>query len=777
MGSSKAGGYAEIPKYNLSAHVGVCVHRPGTEVLRIMIGDKIARRQRVSANTRLDIDRPNLFGGIKKEGGVSGLVEILLGAADQVMPEHLARRLGLTSATCPGFRGIVSLFFTGRANSAEDVEAPEGYWVEREVGSEGYIVREFVQPPAPMEGETLGFYWGSNNPYFKQPAVRVRAIPIGLNPSIALIQLPDDSKGRQQYAANPAHMVFECLTNREWGKGGSLGQFNIASYERTAQTLYDEGFGLAMLWKRQSKIEDFINEIIDHIQAVHYEDPETGKMTLDLLRNDYDPENLPLIDPSNADMLSFDRKAWGEIVNEVTVTWTNPETEKEETVTAQDLAAIAAQGGVNSTSPNYHGVRSQALAQKLAQRDLAAQSYPIAICEMEVILGNWKLRPGSVVRLTWPERGLNDVLMRVGDVTRGSSMSKKVRVKMQEDIFGRSRSEYNEPEPSLWQDTTVDPGNVTELKVGTAPMFLAHLALDRGDPADMQYPSAVAVVLPVRPTADYIGYTLWSTRTKPNGSVVPTQIGGRDFPASAQLATALSQVASGTLSFKNFYGPAVTPGDFVIIGTTADSSQEIAMVESISGSTMTVSRGMMDTVPREWAADTRLFFVSTEDVFFDSTERAAGESVTYRLATRTTSDEMSYDDATPRSLTLTDRAHLPLRPANVKVNGQAFGDFNAAGLSSFNITWANRNATSESLQALRWTEGTVTPDTGQKTLVKILDYNLAEIWVSDELDGTSYTLPVARFGAFSTAWVQVVSVKDGEESLQGHAIRFINVGT
>lgn len=772
----KAGGHAEIPTYHLSTHVGVCVYRPGTEVLRILVGDKVARRGRVKSNTRLDIDRPNLFGGLKKEGGVSGLVEVLLGAADQVMPEHLARRLGLTSATCPAFRGIVSLFFTGRADSAADLESPEGYWVEREVGSEGNTVREFVQPPAALEGEKLGFYWGSNNPYFKQPSVRVRAVPVGLNPSIALIPLPDDSKGRQQFGANPAHMIFECLTNREWGKGGSLGQFNIASYERAAQTLYDEGFGLGMLWKRQSKIENFVNEIIDHIQAVHFEDPETGKMTLDLLRNDYDVDTLPVIGPSNAEMLSFQRKAWGEIVNEVVVTWTNPETEKEETVTAQDLAAIAAQGGVVSTSPNYHGVRSQALAQKLAQRDLAAQSYPIAVAEMEVTLGAWKLRPGSVVKLNWPELGLDSVIMRVGDVTRGSALSRKVRVKMQEDIFGRSRSEYSEPESSLWVDTAVDPANVTSVKVGTAPMFLAHLALDRTDPAALEYPSAVGVVLPVKPQPEYVDYTLWSTRTRPNGSIVPTQIGSREFPASAQLASAASQQASGNLSIKNFYGQAISPGDFVIIGTTSDETQEIAMVESISGSTIAVSRGIMDTVPREWPTDTRLFFVSTEDVFFDNIERSDGETVTYRLTPRTTVDEMSYEDATARTVTLSGRAHLPLRPANVKINGVGFGEFDATGLSSLAVTWSNRNATTESLQALRWTEATVSPQPGQKTRVKILDHNMAQIWSSGDLDGTSFALPIASFGAFAAAWVKVVSVRDGDESLQGHAIRVVNVG-
>ena len=51
--------------------------------------------------TALSINRPDLFGGEKKEGGVKGTAHYLPGGPTQVMPEDLAAKFGLTSATMP----------------------------------------------------------------------------------------------------------------------------------------------------------------------------------------------------------------------------------------------------------------------------------------------------------------------------------------------------------------------------------------------------------------------------------------------------------------------------------------------------------------------------------------------------------------------------------------------------------------------------------------------------------------------------------------------------
>lgn len=112
MGKS-SGGKVQVTEYSLSMHIGLGV--PVDAVLEIQIGEKTAWAGNFLNEGSIFINNSELFGGIKKEGGVKGQAYFLPGRPDQVMPDSLAARFGLTSLTCPGFRGISSLFFVGSA--------------------------------------------------------------------------------------------------------------------------------------------------------------------------------------------------------------------------------------------------------------------------------------------------------------------------------------------------------------------------------------------------------------------------------------------------------------------------------------------------------------------------------------------------------------------------------------------------------------------------------------------------------------------------------------
>lgn len=740
MGSAKSGGKIQVSDYNLSQHLGICLYTPGLTLLALWFGDKLAWRGQLTNTTTVVLDNPNLFGGEKKEGGIRGLMTWLPGASSQLLSDFLAARFGRTGATCPGFRGFASLFLTG-AN------------------------------PTPS-----GFYVGSNNPYLKAPSVRVRRPSIGLNPTYALINLPNDSKGNAQKASNPAHMLYECLVDTDFGMSADPTTIDKNSYEAAAVTLFNEGFGLAMLWRRQSKIEDFIGEIVDHIQAVQYTDPITGLWTIKLLRDDYDPNTVPVMTVDNANLSNFRRKLWGEIANEVVVTWTNPETEKEETVSSQDLAAISRQGGTISSSKNYYGVRSQALAMTLAQRDLAAMVHPFAAADAEVDRSQWQLTPGSVVKLVWPEHGINGVFMRAMSVGRGSPRSRKIQLALQEDIFALGRSSYGTPVQSQWSNPSQVPVPLTTYRLGTAPAFLTVPALGLVDASKIIYPAAVASIVATRPNDDYYAYELYSTETLPTGAVVPVSLGDRPIPGGGDLAVPLVQEATTTIaSFANFIGPTPGPGSFLLIGNAADSVSEIALVQSGTDSNWVVSRGVLDTTPKAWPAGTNVWVISGTIGISDVTERSSGEVVPYRLLPKTSLGTLPYASASDLFVTISDRPHMPLRPADVKINGVGFGNINAAGITDFVVTWANRNRVTEATQALRWDEPTVSPEAGQTATLEILDASNAVVWSAVGVTGTTYTIHKTDFGSLTAAKVRVSSVRSGFTSLQSHVLPIINL--
>ncbi|WP_191569194.1 phage tail protein [Paracoccus yeei] len=771
----KSGGKVKVSEYSMSMHVGICAAGDTLELLNIKVGEKIAWKGSLRNNDVLLIDRPELFGGNKKEGGLRGLLWWLPGDRSQTLPTPLCQRLGRTRTTTPGFRGLASVFFTGvignTMEAADVVRWPRFYGVSgsQAVPQPGSIW-ELIYTK--LGGAVQGFYWCANNPYLKELSARVRRAPEGLNPSIAMIKIQNASDGTAQYAANPAHIIFECMVNRDWGMGESYGAIDIGSYEACAQTLYDEKFGLNLLWTRQAKIEDFIREVLDHVQGAQFVDPGTGKHTMKLLRADYNFNALPIVTVDNAKLGNFKRKTWGEITNEITVTWTNPESGKEETVTVQDNAAIAMQGSTSTDSRNYHAIANRALAIRVAERDLAAVVHPIATCEVEVSREFWQTVVYGVVRLTWEKYGIADVAFRVANITPGSD-SNTIKLTIHEDIFARARAEYVADVDTGWQDESTEPAPITRYKLGTAPAFLMAASLDLSDPGDIEYPDAMTLVAVAPNTLNDSGYVLNTYGNDVNGIRRRINLGERDMATYWSSTVALPEQAVTTIrGLDGIIGALPEDESFLLIGSGTDAETEIALIESYSPALgYRVKRGVLDTTPKTWPIGTPVFIFPPLSTGADVTLRAAGETVDYRFQTITSRGTLALANAPLMTVALTNRAHRPLRPANVRVGGVAFGTFNMGAAANVTVSWSNRNRVTEASQVWGWADATVAPEAGQTTVIRVENENGGLISEVTDLAGTSYSLPRSAFGNASTAFVAVLSARNGMRSLQAHRVR------
>ncbi len=114
MGGKSGDAKMRVASYYMSIHFGIC-HGPVDAIEGIYCGEKKAWEGSFTGHGRFNISKRNLFGGEKKEGGLSGTVYVLPGGPDQVMPEDMAARVGLTPRSMPAYRGITSLFFSARA--------------------------------------------------------------------------------------------------------------------------------------------------------------------------------------------------------------------------------------------------------------------------------------------------------------------------------------------------------------------------------------------------------------------------------------------------------------------------------------------------------------------------------------------------------------------------------------------------------------------------------------------------------------------------------------
>lgn len=735
MGKS-GGSEIQVAEYRMSLHLGICAG-PVDHISGIYGGEKEAWSGLLDEPGVININRDDLFGGIKKEGGMVGAVTFLPGREDQIMPEFLAAKLGKTAETCHAYRGTASIFLTEQINVGGSL-----------IGSTAGAIVNIVSWlsgafGSAADGARKGFYLAANNPYLKPIWAKVARASWGLDTRYAKLWRNDT-----EFDTNAAHIIFECLTDKVWGMGALPSSIDVGSFESAAYTLYNEGFGLSLMWSRSAKIEDFVAEILDHIEATLFINPRTGQLTLKLLRFDYDPDTLPVFNADNAVITNFARKHWGETINEIVVTWTNPENENEETTTAQDLANIAMQGAVVSDGRNYYGVRTADLAQALAERDLRAASYPLASCDIELDRRAWALLPGDVIKLESPEDNIASIIMRVGPINYGQPGQGKIKASLAEDVFSLATAEYVTPPPTEHEDGSEDPAPAAFDYEFTLPYFVMASTLGPDAAEAVPYPTVYAGVLAGQTGSDTALFDLVGTVVDTVGNVSTATLGTFFISSHAVLTDDIdpevTTIIDGFTSITQGEGP--TLGGFVVIGNSdePESVVELAVIETIDVDGYHLRRGILDTVPRAWPAGTEVWFVS--DSFIDSDQRAAFEDVEYRIRTRTSRGTLPLEDAPVEEVTLTERPHLPTRPAKV-----------AFGVSSLPPGWSavGANVVAE-LMALD------TDGDGERATIKLTYDNSSGVAAVQPRLSMGYVLGAAAGETWRTGFSGLVRDKTGD---------------
>ncbi|MDQ0317729.1 phage tail protein [Amorphus orientalis] len=750
MGSKKGSTQTWV-EYYLSFHLGYCIG-PVDELTALFANDREFFRGSASGG-KIAVDNPNLFGGIDREGGLQGDVYVLTGAEDQTLPPELAARFGLTPETAPGFRGVASLAFLGPTQN-------DGF----------KISANYPQVPVIKARFRRGSY--------TLPAVR----PIIVN-----------SYG--YWDCNPAHILHEVITNGEWGMGAEPGMLDEASFVRAASTLSDEDFGLSLRWAQQATIESFVQEILDHIQGLLYFSPSSGLLTLKLLRKDYDPNALPELGPEDGVLKTFRRKLWGETVNEVVVSWTNPETEEEETVAFQDLANIAMQGEVVSETRNYHGIRSPELAVKVGNRDIVAAATPLASAEMLLDRRQWAIEPGDMVRINWPAHSIDRILMRVMEVDYGKPDNSQIKVTLVEDVFGTDYAQYISIPETEWTPPDQDPNSPEFIGLDAKfvaipyPFVSTMVGAENVDDGDFPFIIIAALVTPTREQTDLQSFVLNEPTSDPTGAAGWIGAGEKNTVGMTGIVEGLDRevVSDVLIDMENVRGvsrPQVgrvghidnTLGGGDGLYMSEGQEELVLFLADLGNNLWRVARGVFDTIPHRWPAGSTIRFIDDSFDALDPTAEPAWSQVSYKLQPRTSLGLQDINLTPVTSTSRPARPYLPFRPANVRMDGLMFAgpdyseNYNPRDWAML-ITWSTRHRKMEDAVYRRWDEGDVTPETGQTTEVC---FWAAEPGGYEELErrvrgltGSSYSIDIYGTGQVEAFPLKVVSMRSEMESLQG----------
>lgn len=710
-------------KYSMGIHMGVA-RGPLDELVEIRAGGRTAWSRDadgpVTASGRTTIYCPDLFGGDEKEGGLDGTLDVMMGESTQVPPSSLAT---VMPGLIPGFRDVTTLFYDGQ------ISANNPYPKTWEI-----------------RGRRTTSGWQDNAPWYPEKATVWLGSGDGLNGIKAM---------------NGAHIIYELNTNRSWGRGLPAGRIDVDSFTAAANTLYAEGFGLCLPWLRQESLADFQQRVLDHIGGACGPDPHTGKMRLRLIRDDYDPEALPLFTYGSGllDVVQEEAGAVHESINEIIVGWFDPVSgQARQTAPIQNLASIQSIGIRNTSIRDYSGCPTAELASRLAQRDLRAASPSLKRFKIRLDRRAYWLQPGDVFRISAPDRGIGNVVLRAGDVREDWITDGTITVVALIDVFGLPATATVSAQPSLHVRPDYTPAPALYRKLMEAPY---QQLVQQFDPANLELVSPLdgfVMACAVRPTAQ-----AWSFRLLTRTAGADYQERGTGYWCPTGITTVEYGPGANSLVLTD-----VIDLDAVVVGDAALWEDEIVRVDAIDHSTrtVTVGRGCADTVPVLHLAGSRIWFFDGP-AGVDPTTWLAGELVDVKLLTTTGAGRLTEADAPTNSITLGRRHSRPYPPAAVTLDGGAYPA--ACYGNNLLVTWAHRDRLQQADQLVDTLQGSMGPEEGTTYEWRLLRADTMAVIGSGDTPGASAVVSGTYRGQVR---LELWSVCDSLSSWQRHEINF-----
>jgi hypothetical protein len=681
-------------RYHLGMQLGLC-RGPDVTLKRVWIGDDEVFSGTVSTDTTFDIDKPNLFGGEELgSGGVQATCDFYTGSTTQAVNAYL------------------------NDNSRQRIASAITPTAPRYSGTCHIVARQFTSaaPLASNRGALLG----------TSTSIKPWSFELERYPDLFSGQGAGENKVGVD--ANPVNVIYEILTNEEWGFGKEITSVDIdlTNFLAAADTMITEVNGFSMLLDREMGAKELLAELARHIDGVIFLSQTTGKWTIKLARADYDIDTVPqLTDDNVAEVRDYSRGSWADTTNTISVGYTKRADDyKQSFALAQDMANAMIQGngtiaGASSVTGrlNYPGCKNSALASIFAWRALRAQSYPLARCTLIVNRQMWELSIGDVVAWTNARLGFTKLPMRITKIDYGRLQSNKMTLTVVQDVFQFAAASMGTPPATGWTPPAV---SLVAYPAAQLLALEAPRAIVVRDPKYVGDDTVTKIFCSARRQGGEVTFVIKERHASgaPAGSYAEagevfqfTKIGQLDSALSAGVANPVTSIllnatpdsqaeleaafddeASDSDLGQHLSQLIMVNNEFMLVRDASTSGGDVSLDS--------VFRGVLDSAQADHAANDDVFlihlgagitdsnFVNTDNVDIELRMRSA-------LAT--------YAGAvTPVALTMAKRTIRPYPPAAVLYNGSATeygtpdmeGDGGAGeNTFGFDVDWFRRNFT------------------------------------------------------------------------------------
>ena len=622
---------------------------PIDSLLGVWVGDGQVYTGTVTDNTTFTIDDDDLFGGDDLgNGGFTGTFRLHAGTATQTTDSYLAG-FQVFSGDTPAYRGTAYL-------------CPDS---------------------AP-------FYVG-NSTSIKPYKFEIRRIPNGLS-------LTGNKHIVSSSDANPANVIYEILTNTDWGLGYDTAEIDTTNFTTVGETLYDEGNGFSMIIDSPTEASEVIRLLEEQIDGVLFFNQAEGKWQINLVRADYTVSALDPIDETNSKLVDYSRGSWENTTNQVRVQFRDRTDEYKQTFAiAQDSANVRIQNNVNITSQrNYPGVMNRTLANSLAWRDLRTLSYPLAKAKVVVDRSFWDAQPAGVYRYSNDFLGISDLAMRVQRIDFGELENNRITLDLVQDVFYTASPSFGDPTTSGWTDPF---GAVTAFASDEQLAFEAPRALVRRDPTNGALANKIYAAARQSGLAGLFEIRQRNAAGVTSGSYTSNGV-VYQFMRVGTLTSALTSKSAYPLTTLNITDAPDSETDLLAAIATSGSlgelginftnlilvDNEFMLVEYAQGGTGTtvdmknVYRGALDSVQASHSIGADVYIISAGGGI-STTDIDETNNVDVKLIPKNQGGELIEASATTISFQMDKRIRRPYPPSELDLNGTTW-DTSAVSLEA-----------------------------------------------------------------------------------------------
>ena len=647
--------------YSLSIDLAWCLLTgSGITYKKLWFGEKVAWTGSVGTGS-FSVSAGDLFGGLKNGGGVSGGVDSYNGDFAQTINSHLS--------------GLV----------------PDSTLLSAYRGTAHTVFKDFTI------GET---------PNVRPISMEVEAIPTGLG--LGGIGANGD--------ANPAEVIYDIL-NSDWGRASvPSAEIESTTFVSSGSTLNTEGTGISIKAERTNTAKAVIEQILEQVDGVLYEDPLNQRMNFRLIREDYDINTIPAFDETSVvSMEEYSVSSWNETYNETRIVYVDRDNNyKEKTAFAQDMANINFQDRIKNAQYNFPGVKDSAQANKIANRELNFLSLPLAKVRFTADRSAAGIIPGDAIKLSWEDYLFSNLVLRVQKVDTGLLDQGIVTVYAIQDRFSVSQTIFTDPPASGFIPPDTSVTSLLIYDTFELPRLLTKKFIESGEAQGSDPENSYLQHLAVPPDTTVAEFEAQVSTDA--GANYDLSLESAQFTSTALLNAAVAistaEFISGT---STFVLKSVT--DTGALTTTASESDVLEGNNLVligdeiigfltatdnGGGTWTLNnvyRGLMDTSPRAHAADDRVWFIAYE-VGNIGTGPFAGTEATVNKYIATNSFANDESTAPTDSLTLVERPKIQVPPDGLTIDSTAHPTtVNNAVDTTVQLDWLRRDRLADPMES------------------------------------------------------------------------------